>query len=175
MASVQAKPGCLFIAEGHDVILSNSRGPETLGDLVAELGEHSRAGTSTEAAQAADMVVVTVPLKAYRAVPVDPLAGKVVIDTNNYYPERDGGFMALSISHWSAIYTMPATGSTSGTQWACADSPRLLTGYRCVSRAVSPREIVPGRMTFACRPSSTSWVRPRVRSNGGSGRTSACG
>lgn len=95
VASVQAKPGCLFIAEGHDVILSNSRGPETLGDLVAELGEHSRAGTSTEAAQAADMVVVTVPLKAYRAVPVDPLAGKVVIDTNNYYPERDGQISEL--------------------------------------------------------------------------------
>ncbi|WP_433060100.1 NADPH-dependent F420 reductase [Dactylosporangium sp. CS-033363] len=80
----------LAIAAGHDVVLSNSRGPETLADLVAELGPKARAATSAEAAAAGDIVVVTVPLKAYRAVPVEPLAGKVVIDTNNYYPDRDG-------------------------------------------------------------------------------------
>ncbi|HWO60047.1 MAG TPA: NADPH-dependent F420 reductase [Umezawaea sp.] len=80
----------LAVAAGHDVVLSNSRGPETLADLVAELGPKARAGTPTEAAEAGDVVVVTVPLKAYRDVPVEPLAGKVVIDTNNYYPERDG-------------------------------------------------------------------------------------
>jgi len=80
----------LFLAAGHDVVLSNSRGPETLADLVMELGDRARAGTAAEAAEAGDIVVVTVPLKAYREVPVAPLAGKVVIDTNNYYPERDG-------------------------------------------------------------------------------------
>jgi predicted dinucleotide-binding enzyme len=79
----------LAVAAGHDVVLSNSRGPETLGDLVAELGEHARAATPAEAAEAGDLVVVTIPLKAYRQVPVDPLRGKVVIDTNNYYPRRD--------------------------------------------------------------------------------------
>jgi predicted dinucleotide-binding enzyme len=79
----------LAVDAGHDVVLSNSRGPETLGDLVAELGEHARAATPAEAAAAGDIVVVTVPLKAYRQVPVEPLAGKVVIDTNNYYPQRD--------------------------------------------------------------------------------------
>jgi len=42
------------------------------------------------AAADGDIVVVTVPLRAYREVPVDPLQGKVVIDTNNYYPDRDG-------------------------------------------------------------------------------------
>jgi len=64
----------------------------TLGRLFAEagLGERARAGTATEAAEAGDIVVVTIPLKAYRSVPVQPLASKVVIDTNNYYPERDG-------------------------------------------------------------------------------------
>jgi predicted dinucleotide-binding enzyme len=36
------------------------------------------------------MVVVTIPLKNIRSVPIAPLAGKVVIDTNNYYPQRDG-------------------------------------------------------------------------------------
>lgn len=85
----------LFIAEGHDVVLSNSRGPDTLGDLVDDLGEHARAGNATDAAQAGDIVVVTIPLKAYRAVPVDPLAGKVVIDTINYYPDRDGHIAEL--------------------------------------------------------------------------------
>jgi hypothetical protein len=80
----------LAVDAGYDVVLSNSRGPETLADLAAELGPRARAATAAEAAAAGDIVVVTVPLKAYRAVPVEPLAGKVVIDTNNYYPERDG-------------------------------------------------------------------------------------
>ena len=80
----------LAVQHGYDVVLSNSRGPETLADLVAELGPKARAATPEEAAAAGDIVVVTVPLKNYRQVPVEPLAGKVVIDTNNYYPERDG-------------------------------------------------------------------------------------
>jgi len=85
----------LAVAAGHDVVLSNSRGPETLTELVDELGPHARAATAAEAAAAGDLVVVTVPLKAYRAVPVEPLRGKVVIDTNNYYPQRDGRIAEL--------------------------------------------------------------------------------
>ena len=85
----------LALDAGHDVVLSNSRGPETLADLVGKLGPNARAATAEEAAAAGDIVVVTVPLKAYRSVPVEPLAGKVVIDTNNYYPERDGEFPEL--------------------------------------------------------------------------------
>jgi predicted dinucleotide-binding enzyme len=80
----------LAIASGHDVVLSNSRGPETLAALVAELGPKARAATVADAANAGDIVVVTIPLKSYRTVPVEPLAGKIVIDTNNYYPQRDG-------------------------------------------------------------------------------------
>jgi 8-hydroxy-5-deazaflavin:NADPH oxidoreductase len=80
----------LALAHGYDVVISNSRGPETLAALVAELGPGVRAATSNEAAKAGDLVVVTVPLKNYRDVPVAPLAGKIVIDTNNYYPQRDG-------------------------------------------------------------------------------------
>ena len=80
----------LAVKNGHDVVVSNSRGPETLAPLVAELGPHARAATVAEAAKAGDVVVVTIPLKHYRTVPVEPLAGKVVIDTNNYYPQRDG-------------------------------------------------------------------------------------
>jgi 8-hydroxy-5-deazaflavin:NADPH oxidoreductase len=80
----------LAVAHGYNVVISNSRGPETLTDLVAELGPNARAGTVADAASAGDIVVVTIPLKQYRSVPVAPLAGKVVIDTNNYYPQRDG-------------------------------------------------------------------------------------
>ena len=80
----------LAIAHGYSVVISNSRGPETLSGLVAELGPKARAATPAEAAKAGDIVVVTLPLKNYKTVPVEPLAGKVVIDTNNYYPQRDG-------------------------------------------------------------------------------------
>jgi hypothetical protein len=78
------------LAQGYSVVMSNSRGPETLGELVAVLGPNARAATGADAAAAADFVVVTVPLHAARSIPVAPLAGKVVIDTNNYYFERDG-------------------------------------------------------------------------------------
>src|ERR1700745_4369237 len=80
----------LAVAHGHDVVISNSRGPESLADLVHELGPRDRAGTVLDAAKAGDIVVVTIPLKSIRTVPVEPLAGKTVIDTNNYYPQRDG-------------------------------------------------------------------------------------
>jgi predicted dinucleotide-binding enzyme len=80
----------LAVASGYRVVISNSRGPETLSTLVAELGPNARAATAMEAAKAGDIAVVTVPLKNYRQVPVEPLAGKIVIDTNNYYPQRDG-------------------------------------------------------------------------------------
>lgn len=81
--------------QGYDVVISNSRGPETLKDLVAELGPRTRAATAAEAAAAGDFAVVTVPLKNYKDIPVEPLAGKIVIDTNNYYWERDGRIPAL--------------------------------------------------------------------------------
>ena len=85
----------LAIDAGYDVVLSNSRGPGTLADVVGKLGPSARAATVDEAAAAGEIVVVTIPLKAYEAVPVEPLAGKVVIDTNNYYPQRDGRFPEL--------------------------------------------------------------------------------
>ena len=80
----------LAVAAGHQALLSNSRGPDTLKDLAAELGPLARATTGQEAAEGGDLVVVTIPLRAYPSVPAGPLAGKVVIDTCNYYPRRDG-------------------------------------------------------------------------------------
>lgn len=85
----------LAIGAGHQVVMSNSRGPDTLRELIDELGPESRAATAQEAAAAGDVVVVTIPLKNYREVPVDELAGKVVIDTMNYYPDRDGHIAEL--------------------------------------------------------------------------------
>lgn len=83
------------VAHGYDVVIANSRGPETLADLVADLGPRAKAGTAVEAGEAGDAVVVTVPLRAIDQIPVEPLAGKIVLDTNNYYFERDGRIEAL--------------------------------------------------------------------------------
>src|SRR3954471_8974989 len=85
----------LAVDAGHDVVLSNSRGPETLTDLVKRLGPRARAATSTDAAAGGGLAVVAVPLKASRQGPVEPLRGKIVIDTNNYYPDRDGHIAEL--------------------------------------------------------------------------------
>lgn len=85
----------LAVAAGHQVLLSNSRGPDTLRDLAAELGPLARATTGQEAAEGGELVVVTIPLRAVQSVPPRPLAGKVVIDTCNYYPQRDGQFPEL--------------------------------------------------------------------------------
>jgi IS30 family transposase len=78
------------IEAGHQVVLSNSRGPETLTDTVAQLGPRAAAATSEQAAAAGDIIVVTVPVKAFPNLPAAPLAGKTIIDTCNYGPERDG-------------------------------------------------------------------------------------
>jgi len=83
------------IAHDYDVVIANSRGPETLAGLVADLGPRARAATAEDAAETGDIVVVTVPLHAIDSLPSAPLAGKIVLDTNNYYFERDGHIDAL--------------------------------------------------------------------------------
>jgi 8-hydroxy-5-deazaflavin:NADPH oxidoreductase len=85
----------LAVEHGHDVMLSNSRGPETLGGLVSHLGARAVAGTASEAAAFGDVVAVAIPLKNYRRVPAAELANKIVIDANNYYPQRDGQIPGL--------------------------------------------------------------------------------
>jgi predicted dinucleotide-binding enzyme len=83
------------IARGHSVVIANSGGPASLSDLIADLGPAARAATAEEAAAAGDVVLVAVPLRAYREVPVGPLVDKIVLDANNYYFERDGNFPEL--------------------------------------------------------------------------------
>lgn len=130
------------VAHGYQVVVSNSRGPETLTALVAELGDAARAGTAQEAAQDGDVVVVTVPMHAYEQVPVEPLVGKVVLDTNNYYPQRDGQIAALDAgaatssgllqAHLPGSYVVkafnhiPATEITEHARPAGADDRRAL-------------------------------------------------
>ncbi|MGN6131005.1 MAG: NADPH-dependent F420 reductase [Nocardioidaceae bacterium] len=80
----------LAVAAGHDVVMSNSRGPATLAGLVDERGPRARAATAADAATAGDVVVVTIPLRNRHDIPTEELRGKVVIDTMNYYPQRDG-------------------------------------------------------------------------------------
>jgi len=79
-----------FVTAGHEVALANSRGPETLRDLEADLGRRAHATTADQAARFGDVVVVSVPFGHYTEIPADALDGKVVIDTGNYYPDRDG-------------------------------------------------------------------------------------
>jgi 8-hydroxy-5-deazaflavin:NADPH oxidoreductase len=80
----------LAIEAGHQVVLSNSRGPETIADMVAELGPRASAATSAQAAVAGDIVVVSVPVKAFPNLPAAALVGQTIIDTCNYGTERDG-------------------------------------------------------------------------------------
>jgi 8-hydroxy-5-deazaflavin:NADPH oxidoreductase len=84
-----------FVRVGHEVAVGNSRGTASLQGLVAELGDRARAMTAQDAARFGEVVVVSVPFGRYRELPTDGVAGKVVIDTNNYYPGRDGRFEDL--------------------------------------------------------------------------------
>ncbi len=76
------------IKHGHEVMVSNTRTPDTLFPLTGSLG--CKAGSPQEAAEFGEIVLVAIPLKAYQTIPVAPLKGKIVLDANNYYPERDG-------------------------------------------------------------------------------------
>jgi predicted dinucleotide-binding enzyme len=83
------------IAHRYDVVLSNTGGPASLTALVGELGPHASAATPAAAAAAADFAIVAIPLTGVDQVPVAPLAGKVVITTINYFPQRFGRVPAI--------------------------------------------------------------------------------
>ncbi|MGA2872869.1 MAG: NAD(P)-binding domain-containing protein [Candidatus Dormibacteria bacterium] len=85
----------LLVGAGHQVAISNSRGPETLRETVAQLGANARAVTAEEAAEFGEVAIVSIPFGRYRQLPAAALTGKIVIDTNNYYPARDGHFEQL--------------------------------------------------------------------------------
>jgi predicted dinucleotide-binding enzyme len=83
----------LFAAAGHEVAIANSRGPETLADLGAEIG--AQADTVEGAASFGDVVLLAIPFRAYTDLPAAQLTGRIVIDAGNYYPNRDGHYAAL--------------------------------------------------------------------------------
>jgi 8-hydroxy-5-deazaflavin:NADPH oxidoreductase len=78
-----------FAGAGHEVMLSNSRGPDTLDEVVASIEGDARAGTVADAARFGDLIVVAIPTQAIRDLPPEPFVGRTVIDANNYYPEPD--------------------------------------------------------------------------------------
>jgi predicted dinucleotide-binding enzyme len=86
----------LALDAGHDVVLSNSRGPETLHELVAELGPRSRAASRDEAVAVGEIVLVSIPINVYPTLSGVTMAGKIVMDTGNFYPRRDGDVPELS-------------------------------------------------------------------------------
>jgi len=83
----------LALRAGDEVMIGNSRGPETLFSVATSLG--CLAGTAEQVAAFGDVVLVAVPFRNIGALPAAALAGKVVLDPNNYYPQRDGQIAAL--------------------------------------------------------------------------------
>ncbi|TPW73348.1 NADP oxidoreductase [Schumannella sp. 10F1B-5-1] len=170
------------IAQGHEVVIANSRGPETLAALVSELGPSARAATATEAAEAAEVAVVTVPLKAYRDIPVEPLAGKIVLDTNNYYWERDGRIPELDRGeattsgllqqHLPASTVAKAFNHIGAAEITTTGSPAGTPGRRALATASDSDEAIAvvtdlydqlGFDTVSVGPLSESWRVERDR------------
>lgn len=85
----------LFVKAGHEIVISNSRGPETLDAFVGELGDNASAGTVETARDFGDIVFISIPLFAYKELPTEGWEGTIVVDSNNYYPERDGQIAEL--------------------------------------------------------------------------------
>jgi predicted dinucleotide-binding enzyme len=83
----------LFARAGHEVAISNSRGPESLDGLVAELGEHAHAATVEDAAGFGDIVLLAIPWRTPEGLPrAETVAGKIVIDAMNPYTEKGEPF-----------------------------------------------------------------------------------
>ncbi|WP_369300605.1 NADPH-dependent F420 reductase [Pseudomonas sp. N2-5-1-1] len=84
----------LALAAGHEVMLSNSRGPQTMSSVLSGL-LGVEVGSAEDAARFGDVVLVAIPFEHYRSVPAQWLEGKTVLDANNYYPNRDGHIAVL--------------------------------------------------------------------------------
>ena len=92
---IGANAARLFVEAGHEIAVANSRGAETLRDLTDELGERAQAVGVEEAAKFGEVVFVSIPFGRYKELPAAAFDGKIVIDSNNYYPDRDGNFPEL--------------------------------------------------------------------------------
>src|SRR4051812_23339455 len=90
--NIGATSARLFVRAGYEVALSNSRGGEGLEEIVAELGEKTRATTIEEATRFGEVILVAIPFGKFRTLPAEGFQGKIVVDAGNYYPQRDGNF-----------------------------------------------------------------------------------
>jgi len=93
--NIGANAARLFVKAAHQVVISNSRGPQTLEPLVEELGDNASAGTAEQARDFGDVVFISIPLGKYDQLPTNGWDEKIVIDSNNYYPDRDGQMSEL--------------------------------------------------------------------------------
>lgn len=91
--NIGANAAQLFAGAGHEVALSNSRGAETLTDSAAQTG--ARAMNLEDAAQFGEVVLIAIPFGKYASLPAEAFQNKIVIDANNYYPDRDGRFAEI--------------------------------------------------------------------------------
>ena len=85
----------LAAGAGHEVAIANSRGPESVEPLAAEIGHGARAETVEDVAHFGVMILIAIPFNALDELPADGLAGRIVIDAMNYYPNRDGNIPEL--------------------------------------------------------------------------------
>jgi predicted dinucleotide-binding enzyme len=120
------------ITNGQEIVIANSRGPETLTALIDELGAAAHAATAADAGESGDFVIVAVPLKLVNDIPVGPLAGKIVLDTNNYMPIRDGRYPIIDsrekTEHELRQEQLPTSKVTKA--FTHIQAPRLLTSSR---------------------------------------------
>jgi predicted dinucleotide-binding enzyme len=93
--NIGANAARLFVRADHQVAISNSRGPQTLETLVEELGDNATAATVEQARDFGDIVFISIPLGKYTDLPTNGWEDKIVIDSNNYYPERDNNIPDL--------------------------------------------------------------------------------
>ncbi len=93
--NIGANAAKLFVKAGHEIAIANSRGAETLKDLVAELGENAQAVSIEDAAKFGEIVFISIPFGKYKTLPSNAFDSKIVVDSNNYYPDRDGNFAEL--------------------------------------------------------------------------------
>lgn len=93
--NIGATAARLFVQAGHQIAIANSRGPETLDPLIEELGDNATAATVEDAISFGDIIFISIPFGKYTELPVNGFDGKIVIDSNNYYPDRDGSFQDL--------------------------------------------------------------------------------
>lgn len=93
--NIGATAAKLFINAGHEIAVANSRGAETLQDLVNDLGANAQAVSIEEAAEFGEIVLIAIPFGKYETLPREAFRGKIVIDAGNYYPQRDGSFAEI--------------------------------------------------------------------------------